>query len=915
MKYIKACLIISFILAPCLLFSQDQIDSDQLNGRKNKKTVKRENKKEKAKSTNDKSAPLIVDSPRTVLPLTDTLNEDSGQTIVKAFDVEYGDSDIESPIDYSAEDSIVYDLSTGLMYLYGNARIAYTDITLIAAYIRYDWNTNMLFAHGRMDSISKTVVGKPVFSQGGKDYEARRMEYNFKTKRGKVFDVVTEEGGGYILTKEVTKNEYDEWYGREAKFTTCENEEPHFYIKSQKIKVIPDKLLVTGPANLVVADVPTPIYLPFGIFPVKKDRRSGIIFPSYGEATGAGQGFFLRNGGYYKVFNEHIAAAATGDIFSRGNWGLHFRMDYRKRYKVSGNLSLDYGRTRPSDPDLPGLKPTNDFRINWTYRQDPKAKPLSNITARVNASTSDYLRNSLNTTQDVLNTTFNSNITYEKRFRSKLLTLNLSGDHSQNLATKRVTISAPILNFNVARFNPFKSKSGGKRKWYEQIGVSYRFETKATVSTIDSVLISKDVLDKLQYGARHVANTSANFSVLKHFNISPTFRYTERWYFKTVEKTWDPSLSFIVNPDSTIDTIFGRILTDTIQQFKPARDFGMSLSLSTSFFGIFQFKKGSRIKGIKHDVRPSISIDYTPDFGNPKFGYYKSVQSNIDGDVVNYNAFSEVNNRLGYGLPQRNASSRINFSLANRLTMKVASKNDSIATDRKIGILDQLNLSMSYDLLAPEFRFSTLRITAVNRSVKNVSINLSTVLDPYTRNDSVSRVSDFVWNERKRLFRFVSTNLTLGLNFASKRSARNIQAQKSDPEDVGYIQQNLNQYYDFNQPWRVNVSYAITLEKGNRIKADTLVVRTHSINGGIDFNLTPKWKVDVRSGYDIINKKVTLTNVNVVRDLHCWELGFSWNITSRDRQSYFIQLRVKSSVLQELKLTKRSNALEQGSFF
>lgn len=857
--------------------------------------------KTKISFTGDSISTPVTDS---VLLVADTI--DGNDTM----DMEQG-GEIEDVINYTAEDSMVYDMEAKKMYLYNKADVAYQKIKLQARTVAFDYNSFTLFARGGTDSTGY-YTDKPVFSENGKEYKADSMAYNFKTKKGKIYKVTTQEGEAFIHSEMVKKNEYDEWFGKSSQYTTCDLDHPHFYFKAKKVKIVPNKVMVAGPVNLWVADVPTPLALPFAMFPVKQGRKSGLVIPEYGQD--AVFGFFLRNGGFYWAANDYLSLKFTGMVATNGTFGTGVSAQYALRYKFTGNLGFSYMRNRPSDPDLPGARATNVYSFSWSHTQDTRSIPNSTFGASVQMQSAEYYNASRTLDQTRLNTSFNSGVNFSHNFARSPFSLSVNLRHTQNLLNRTIGFTLPVVRLSMSRVAPFKSKvQTGKPKWYESIGFTYAFEFQNVLNTYDSTLFQTSTLNKFRFGINQSFNVDAPITVFKYLNINPAFSYQERTYFKGIGKTWNPDTIYTIGPDGYMDTIYGRVVTDTSWKFNSARNFNASLSLSTKMIGIFKFKS-KYLKAIKHVFTPTVSFNYRPDFSTRQWGYYRTVQSDRFGTPLRYSVFEPD---AVYGVPGGGMEGSILFGLANNFEMKVFDKKDTVKQEKKVGLLDQVNFTGGYNFAADSLRLLPFNLTVVSSRIFNlINLNFNAVFDPYTTDSFNRKINTFQYEVNKRLLRFSSANISASTSLHSKPRAQGgggVQA-SAPPSYVGdYVSYNPNQVYDFDIPWNVNLSYRFNLTRGTTFNPDTLIT-VQSISASADFNLTKHWKVAVSTGFDITRKQVTLTNVSVVRDLHCWELSFNWTpplpYAGANFQQFTILLQPKSGTLRDLKI-QRKNQLGQ----
>jgi len=829
--------------------------------------------------------------------VTDTIN--LNDTIDIAEQIE-----IKDKITYKAEDSIVYDMNTRKMYLYNGADLSYEKIKLQSKQVVFDWNTYTLSAEGGMDSLYEDG-GKAVFSDGGQEYRAKRMDYNFKTKKGIVYEVTMKEGESFIHSKQVKKNEYGEWYGLASQYTTCDLDHPHFYFKAKKIKMVPNKVMVTGPVNLWVGDVPTPLVLPFALFPVKQGRKSGLILPEYGQD--AVMGFFLRNGGYYWAMNDYVGLRFTTMISTNGTLGAGVGAAYALRYKFNGNISFNYLRTNAFDPDLPGAKPTNAYSFAWTHTQDPRSIPNSQFGASVQVQTADFFQASRVTDQRLLNTSFNSTINYAYQIPRTPLNLSVNFRHSQNLLDRSISFTLPTFRLSMSRVSPFKSKvQTGKPKWYENIGITYSFEFQNQIRTVDSTLFQRQTLDKFRMGINQVASIDAPITLFKYLNINPQFTYQERTYFKGIDKYWNPdTVYFVQNGD--IDTLNGRVITDTVWRFNSSRNFNVSINMNTKLTGIFRFKN-SKLKAIKHVFTPTVSFTYQPDFSQQIWGFYRTVQGDVTGNPLRYSVFEPD---AIFGVPTQGKVGVLGFNLLNNFEAKVFSKKDTVSNEKKLGLIDQLSFSGSYNFLADSFQLSPFSLGIVSSRILNlINLNFNATFDPYAVDTFNRRIKTFEWQANRNLLRFATATIGASTTISSKPRTQ-AASQEAPKYMADYVSYNPNQFYDFDIPWTIGLNYRFNLSKGIPTNPDTLLI-VQTLGANIDFNLTPHWKFAVSTGFDISRRQITLTNISVIRDLHCWELTFAWTppLPTYRFQQFTILLHPKSNTLKDLKIQRRNNQLQ-----
>ncbi len=767
----------------------------------------------------------------------------------------------------NAKDSINIDIINEKIHLYGNAEIEYGKIKINAGYIEIDWKTNIITAKPTTDSLGN-YVEKPFFQENNDSFQANDIRYNFKTKKGIIKKINTKEGEGYILGEKVKKTEEDVFYLKKGDYTTCDAEKPHFSIRANKIKVIPGEKIITGPAHLRLFNFPTPLFLPFGYFPNNQEKSSGLIIPSYGESVNLG--FFLKEGGYYFTLSDMMDLSIKGDLYSKGSWGLKSLMRYKKRYTFSGNLNLSYGNMINSEKGFSDYSIKKDFFIRWNHNQDPKAHPSIQFSANVNAGSSTYHRNNSFNSNEYLSNTFQSSINLSKRWNGTPFTLSANLRHNQNTQTKIVNLSLPDISFNMNRIFPFKTLGKkGKKYWYHKIGVSYSSNIKNDISIADSLLFSNKSLRSFRNGIRHTIPISTSMKILKHFTFSPRINFTERWYSNQIKKNWSFEDSLIT--------------TDTINKFTRAGEYNISSSINTKIYGMLAFKKG-KIKAIRHVINPNLSFSYKPDFSNQKYGYYQNVQSTINGDSQEY---SIMQNGV-FGSPSKGKQGNIIFNISNILEAKVNTKNDTVNKVKKIKILENLNIGSSYNLFADSLKFNDININARTLFLDIIDLNFSSRFDPYITNESqTNNLNEFEILTNGRLARFTNANATIGLALSNKSFLKDIENKKTSKNH-----------------WNLNMNYSIFYNKGYRSSLYSDTIQSLNFSGNLKIN--DKWKFSFQSGYDFDTRKLTYSSINIYRDLHCWEMTLNL-IPIGYHKSYTFTIRVKASVLQDLKLERKKD--------
>ena len=792
-------------------------------------------------------------------------------------------NDIDNPVFYNALDSSFFDLVEQKAYLYGEAKVVYGDITLTAEYIMMDFGQNEVYAHGVTDTAG-VVQGKPIFTQGEETFDADTIRYNFRSKKGLIKEVTTDMDGSYLHGGKTKKHPNDQVHLTDGKFTTCDLEHPHFYFKISKAIVIPDDKIVSGPAFLVIEDIPTPLGLPFGFFPNKKGSTSGVIMPEFGEEVN--RGFFLRNGGYYWAINDYVDFRLTGDIYTKGSWAVRSRVNYKLRYKMNGYLDASYNVNKIGYEGLDNYSSNNLYRIVWRHTQDPKARPNSTFSADVNISSSAYDRYNAYSTTNFMQNNKQSSISYSKVWPNSPFSLTAALRQTQNSRDSSVNLTLPDVSFNMSRIYPFKRKNPvGGAKWYEKIGISYSALLTNQLNTKeDSILTS--VWTDFNNGIKHTIPVNTSIKILKYFSLSPSFTYTERWYTKTLNKYWDTTENIAIN--------------DYQSGFSRAWDYNAGASLNTKLYGLAQFRKGP-LQAIRHVLTPSVSFQYRPDFGTPNYGYYDEynrIQYNTNTgqyDTVSY--IYSIYEGAPYGSPTRGGAGSVSFNIANNLETKVRNRADTVTGDKKIKILESLNFSTNYNIMADSLNWSPVNMSGRTR-IGKLELSFNSIFDPYAiakdpYNDIYKRINKSEFSETGNLFRITSASLSTSFSL-NPRSSKN-----KDENQTAMLYGYPDAYVDFDVPWNIRVSYNLRYDKPYDEK---IITQTLQFSG--ELNLTAKWKIRMSSGWDFANNKITYTVIDVYRDLHCWEASLRL-IPFGIHKSYTFQINVKSAILQDLKLSKR----------
>lgn len=879
---------------------------------------------------------LIPKSEQDSLP-TDSLLTTKADSLNLAPESEQKSNQIDAEINYSAEDSIVF-LGNGTGFLHGGSDIKYKNINLKADFVRVKMDSSLIFAHGTIDSIG-TKIGEPVFSEGETEYTSKELTYNLKTKKGYIRQAVTQQGEGYIISDRTKKTSDDVLCIAGGKYTTCDNHDhPDFYLSLTKGKVKPGSYIVSGPAYLVIADVPLPIAVPFGFFPFTDKYSSGILMPSFQDELN--RGFGLINGGYYFAINDYIDMEIMGDIWTKGTWSLSANSTYIKKYKYRGSLNASYRQDVTGEKDLPDYNMIPSMSIRWSHSQDQKANPNFTFSSSVNFSTSGYNRNNINNFNNSNLTSENtkgSSVSFSQRFPES--PFSISGSMLINQRTKDSTISLtlPNISISMSRIYPLKRKNPiGKERWYEKISMSYSGTLANSIDTKENLLLKSSFARDWRNGMRHSIPVSATFNILKYINVSPSINYTERWYLQSISKSWDTPTQKEVN--------------DTTNGFHRVYDFNMGVSASTKLYGFYMPIRaifGDKIDRIRHVMTPSVGFSYMPDFGDPMWGYYdsftKSVVDKTDptvyrDEVVQYSLYE----RSLYGTPGRGKSGSINFSLGNNVEMKVRNDKDTTGTNPfyKVSLIDNFSISGGYNMAADSMQWSTFSTNLRLKFGKSYSLSLSGAFDPYMYGLNSSgnpvRINKLRWaNGGFPRFLGTSTSYSYSLNnetfkklFQKKKSDKKDSNPDSNPteEELGEKNESNNNaenqsselnkkevsadgYQKFAIPWNISASYSIRYGNTNEFNKEKMEYEmdfTHnlSFSGGID--LTANWKLTSSTSYDFKFKQLTAANISVTRNLHCWTMTANINPFGPFK-TYSFHIGVNASMLSDLKYDKQSD--------
>ena len=851
---------------------------------------------------------------------------------------------IDSPVEYSADDSLTYHAGVKMANLYGSSKVKYQNMDLESDRISMSLDSNLVHATGTMDSTTKELTGTPVFKMGNDEYESDTMSFNFKTKKGLITSVYTQQDEGF-LTSEISKRGADgEMFLQHGRYTTCDDPHPDFYLALSRAKVRPGKDVVFGPAYLVVADVPLPLAVPYGFFPFTKSYSSGLIMPTYGDEME--RGFYLRDGGYYFAISDKMDLKLIGEIYTKGSWGLTATSNYRKRYRYNGSFLISYQNTIHGEKNMPDYSKENSFKIQWSHSQDAKANPYSTLSASVNFATTKFERNNLSSMynpQALTQSTRTSSVSYQTRFSSIGMTIGTQMNVSQNMRDSSLAVTLPNLNIAIAPFYPFKKKkAAGTEKWYEKISISYTGLFKNEINTKEELIMKSKLNKDWVNGMQHTIPIRANLTLFNYLNVTPSFNFVDRNYLRKVHKSWDEDKQ--------------REVTDTITGFYNVYNWSLNLGLSTKMYGFWIPNRkifGDKIQAIRHVLTPTVSFAYAPDFSARSYGYYDYYQkTDANGNVtmVEYSPYQGS----AYGYPGKGKSSLLNFELSNNVEMKVKSDDDSTGV-KKISLIDELKLSSYYNFATDIRPLGDLNVSMRLKLSKSYTLNLSTVFKSYVYEaDSVGatpRESENVtyWQQGKfGRFTGLSQNLSYTLNnekvmnFIKRlrgekvdKKDKNKNKKSDDDEWDNPAESNIDKdmekakhgakknssnkaetdadgYMTFNIPWSLSIGYGLTIREDMNVKKfnyDTMrypykVTQNLNVSGNV--RISDGWNISFSSGYDFDNKKISMTTASLSRDLHCFNMSCS--VVLAPYTSYNFSFRCNAATLTDaLKYDKRSS--------
>ncbi len=848
---------------------------------------------------------------------------------------------IDAPVNYQADDSLVYMASSNTAHLYGSAEVKYENMDLKSDKIKLSLDSSLVHATGSKDTTTKDgIKGKPVFVMGQDTYDTDTMSFNFKTKKGFIKHVYTKQEDGFLTSEQSKRNDNGEIYLAHGRYTTCDAPHPDFYIALSRAKVRPGKDVVFGPAYLVVADVPLPFAIPYGFFPFTKSYSSGFIMPTYGDENS--RGFYLRDGGYYFAMSDKWDLKLLGEIYTKGSWGFSAASNYRKRYKYSGSFLFSYQDTKTSDKGMPDFSEQKSFKLQWSHRQDPKANPFSSLAASVNFASSKYERNNLTSMynpQSLTQSTRTSSVSWSTTFSSIGLSLSSSANLSQNMRDSSIAMTLPDLNINISRFYPFRRKHQvGDEKWYEKISMSYTGQLSNSINTKEDKLMHSNLINDWKNGMQHNIPISGNFTLFNYINISPSFNFTDRMYSSKVTRSWDQATQ-----EEVRDTTYG---------FHNVYNWNLSLSANTKLY-LFAIPNrkifGDKIQAIRNVITPQISFSYAPDFGASRYGYYQTYQkTDADGNVslVEYSPYSD---QL-YSVPGKGKTGSISMDLSNNLEMKIKSDEDSTGY-KKISLIDELGASMSYNMAASYHKWSDLSMRLRLKWWKNYTFNMNAVFATYAW-DLDENGKPYVGNHtewgRGRFGRFQGMSQNISYTLTPEKIAKlfgggsdedkdNKNKYNNDDDDEGIdtdINSNVDDemikaqngakkksgggkastdddgYMRFSMPWSITFVYGITMRENTSGKFNYKTMRypysfSQTLNMSGNLRISDGWNISFSSGYDFDNHKISMTTASLQRDLHCFNMSCS--VVLAPYTSYNFTFRCNASTLTDaLKYDKRS---------
>jgi lipopolysaccharide assembly outer membrane protein LptD (OstA) len=823
---------------------------------------------------------------------------------------------LEAIVTYKAKDYTSVNQKTQQIYLYNQAEIQYKDMDIKAGVIVIDYGKDIVYA-GRLKDSLGNYSQHPVFKQGSDVVEPDSIAFNLKTKKALIWNSKTEQQGGRIIS-DLTKKENDSvYFVKRAKFTTSDNiENPEYYFLLRKAKIVPGKKVVTGLTNLFIADVPTPIGLPFAFFPLSKSRTSGVLFPSFGEQND--RGYFLQNGGYYFAISDYFDLAALGDYYTNGSYGIRLESSYAVRYKFRGSLSFRYENLINSERGFPDYSKSTIYNLRWNQSQDSKSSPNSRFSASVNLGSSTYFQESVNqlNSSNFLNNTLSSSVSYSKTFQGEpQVNVSLSATHSQNTNTQVINMTLPTFQGSVDRIYPFAPKTGSKKGAIDNINFQYNVRGENRIQTSDSLFLTGAMFDEAKAGFQHTIPLSTNFKVFKHFSMTTSANYKENWTFNTINKSYDTETQSVV--------------TTPLKGFDSFRTYNFSTSVGTTVYGMFDFGEDKKIQAIRHVMRPSVSYNINPSFEKYYETYEVISADGVTTDQVDYTRFEGSL----FGTPGKVYSSSVGLSLNNNLEAKIRDKDSTATEAKKVFLLNSLNFSTNYNVAGDSLNWSPVRVSGGTQLFDDkLSVNFGATLDPYALDNNNTKINTFNIDNGGSLFRLSSANMTMSYNLSSDSFEDNNQndaaardqslrsggrADDLFGKSQDYADQQINNrdqseevtptdLYNYKIPWSLRLAYAVNYSNTRRQNE----ISSHSLMFSGDIELSPRWSVGASSGYDLKNKGFTYTQLRFERDLESWRMNFSW-IPFSNRSSWNFFIGIRSSILKDIKYEKRKQPDKQ----
>ncbi|MDN3677311.1 putative LPS assembly protein LptD [Flavobacterium paronense] len=843
----------------------------------------------------------------------ETKSETSSEPTLEVTEIKVPDSLkkkplLESKIKRKAVDFEKFDQKKKLITLYNKAEVYYQDIELKSGIIVIDYQKSEIYA-GRIKDSTGAYTQRPVFKQGTNIVEPDSIRFNFKTKKALVWNSRTDQGE-FKVKAEITKKENDSvYFMKGARFTTAKDiDDPEYYFQTNKVKLVPGKKVVVGFTNMVIADVPTPLALPFAFFPMTEKSRSGLIVPSYNDSNT--RGFSLQNGGYYFALSDNYDLAVLGDYFTNGSYAMRFESSYAKMYKFHGNITIRIENQITSERGYPDYAKSNNYNIQWSHFKDAKSNPNSRFTASVNLGTSKFFRQSINQVNvgSNLNNQLSSSISYSKTFNSiPQVNLTLAASHSQNTNTEQISMTLPTMTLSVDRMYPFVSKDGVKKGFFKNINLQYNLRGENRIQTNDSLFFKPQMFKDAKIGFQHSIPLSTNFKVFKYFSATTSLNYNEVWYLKTIKRQFDATQNKVVD--------------NVIQGFDAFRTYNFSFGLGTTVYGTFNFGEDKKIKSLRHVMRPNVSYSYTPSFSK----YYDTYDSDGSGTMIK--EYTRFDGGI-FGAPGKAMSNNLSFNLSNTFEAKVTDKDSTKTELKKIMLLNNLNFSTSYDITADSLKWSPMRVSGGTQFFKQkMNLNFGATLDPYAINNAGKRINTWNIDNGGSLFRMTSANMTVNYAFSSKdiggEEKKNTQGTRNGGReddlfgtntDLGDRRQSQfkeddkepdkpTEFFKYELPWDMTLAYSLTYSNTNREKR----ISGNSLMVSVNTDLTPKWKIGVSTGYDFVQEGVTFTQFRFERDLLSWRMDFNW-VPFGDNPYWGFFIGIKAGVLSDIKWDKRNQA-------